>query len=132
MSDQKEKNQSMEHVESSGEVKVHEPIGGGRFMQHELVKEANVKELQLFKCPNCGKTHFRHAGYVIPMLPYEDEGKPKVSVSSVPVYLCVSCKHSYVNIKEFFHDVTEQVNFDAWEKSEKVAAKAVGPGGGIC
>lgn len=43
--------------------------------------------------------------------------------------ICVSCKRAFVWLNEQMYDVTDQVDLAAWEKTEKEAHKATGPGG---
>lgn len=102
----------------------------GRFSQSEFVVKADPAKLQLFKCPNCGGLHFRHAGYVLPITPKIEEQVVKGELFTCCVYLCVKCKHSIVYGKdEKIHDITEYIDLNAWEKTEKEAHKATGPGG---
>lgn len=83
----------------------------------------------LFAC-TCGKCHFRHAGYVKLMLPYlKPGGGKRVSVENYQVMVCVACRKSFVWADEQMWDVTEKVDLKAWEKFEKVAHEATGPGG---
>jgi len=50
-------------------------------------------------------------------------------MSPQQVMVCVKCKHSYIWVSEQMYDVTEHVDLNAWEKTEKEAHKATGPGG---
>lgn len=88
-------------------------------------------DLRLFACPNCGKVHFRHAGYLEPQTVYAnpDKDELKVMTDSKPVKLCVNCKHAYINVESITYDVTKFIDLNAWEKTEKEAHKATGPGG---
>lgn len=101
-----------------------------KFEQAEFVEKLADHDIFLFKCTNCEATHFRHAGYMESMIPYIDpkEG-PKVSVDSKAVKVCVNCKHSFILHDQKFVDVTEKIDLKAWEKTEKEAYKATGPGG---
>lgn len=84
----------------------------------------------LFKCPGCGGCHFRHAGYVEVMAPFMRPGAEKrVAVESYPVKVCVACKSCYVWLNEQMYDVTDKVDLGAWEKTEREAHAATGPGG---
>lgn len=89
------------------------------------------EELNLFACPNCGKVHFRHAGYLETALPYQDNtsANPKVATDERHVKICVSCKHAYITYDAKIWDVTKFIDLEAWEKTEKEAHKATGPGG---
>jgi len=88
------------------------------------------EDVFFFKCAKCGGSHFRHAGYVETMVPFIRSGNDKrVSVESHAVKLCVKCKSAFIWLNEQMFDVTEQVDLEAWEKTEKEAHKATGPGG---
>lgn len=83
----------------------------------------------LFAC-TCGHKHFRHAGYMQVMAPFmRPGGEKRMAMESQQVMVCVSCKKSFVWINEQMYDVTDQVDLEAWEKLEKEAQKATGPGG---
>lgn len=78
----------------------------------------------------CKGVHFRHAGYVEMMLPFmELEGAKRMGVESVHVKICVKCKSAYVWTGRQMFDVTDKVDLRAWEKTEKEAQAATGPGG---
>jgi hypothetical protein len=83
-----------------------------------------------FKCSECSGSHFRHAGYVEILLPFlRAGGEKRVGLDSLPVKICVSCKHSYVWINEQMYDVSDQIDVEAWEKTERELQKMTGPGG---
>jgi len=87
-------------------------------------------DIFFFKCKKCGGSHFRHAGYMESMAPFIRPGNEKrVSVVSEPVKICVKCKSAFVWINEQMYDVTDQIDLEAWEKTEQEAHKATGPGG---
>lgn len=89
-----------------------------------------TEDIFFFKCKGCGASHFRHAGYMEVMVPFIRPGNEKrVSVDSLQVKVCVKCKTSFVWINEQMYDVTDQIDLAAWEKTEKEAHKATGPGG---
>lgn len=101
----------------------------GQHSQSDFVKEAEPDMLQLFKCPNDGHMHFRHAGYVMPMMPFTAKQENKVDVQALQVMVCVKCKHSYIAYDGKLHEVTALIDLNAWEKLEIEAHKATGPGG---
>jgi hypothetical protein len=83
-----------------------------------------------FKCTSCGHSHFRHAGYLQTMLPFmRSGGEKRVGLESYQVMVCVKCRRAYAWINEQMYDVTDQVDMKAWEKFEKEAQQATGPGG---
>lgn len=83
-----------------------------------------------FKCKKCQGTHFRHAGYMQNLSPFmRAGGEKRVSMESLPVKVCVSCKSCFVWINEQMYDVTDQIDLKAWEKLEREMHKATGPGG---
>ena len=83
-----------------------------------------------FKCEECGGAHFRHAGYLEVMMPFLRPGSEKrMSVEGYPVKICVACKSSYVWINEQMYDVSDQVDVEAWEKTERELQAMTGPGG---
>lgn len=110
-------------------VQILEEIGESRIMHHEVIEEGDPKKLQLFRCPNDGHMHFRHAGYVMPMMPYSDEGKVKVSSAPAQVMICIKCKHAFVHYRDKFHDVTDQIDLEAWKETELKAHEQTGVGG---
>jgi len=87
--------------------------------------------LRLFKCPQCGHVHFRHAGYIEVPTPFVEPDKKEIKavLSSQPVKLCINCKASYITYNSKVYDVTKLIDLNAWEKTEKEAHKATGPGG---
>ena len=72
--------------------------------------------------------HFRHAGYVLPLLPFSEEEKAKVGGGQVPVYVCVKDRTSFIHHNSIIHIISDLIDLEAWEKFEKVAHKATGPG----
>lgn len=103
------------------------------FSQKDVVTELkDTEELFLLKCPNCQGVHFRHAGYMVPLLPYGDPRKPgevQISAEQKPVNLCIKCKTAILYHDTKVHDVSKFVDLKAWEKTEKQAHKETGPGG---
>jgi len=86
----------------------------------------------LMKCPNpsCGKIHFRHAGYVISLFGYKTEKEPEgISATPISNYVCVACKTSVIYVEGKIHDITSEIDLDAWKRTEIEAHKATGPGG---
>lgn len=105
----------------------------GGMKQSDIIEALNdTNRLFLFKCPNCGGVHFRHAGYVETQIPFIDpkEG-PKVSVESLQVKICLGqkCDKSYIYREGKFWDISEHIDQKAWAKKEEVAHEATGPGG---
>lgn len=111
------------------------PSALGAFKQEAFVETLkDTSDLMLFKCTSCGGVHFRHAGYVESMTPYislmpKGAREVKSSTVSLPVKVCVACKHSFVDVQGKMQDVTEFIDLNAWERTEKEAQKATGPGG---
>lgn len=102
-----------------------------RFKQSEFIKPLeNTDSMFLLKCPKCGGVHFRHAGYVHTMIPYVDPKQgPLVAAEPKPVQVCVNCKTSVFYAENRFHDISSHIDLQAWDKTEKEAHKATGPGG---
>lgn len=93
------------------------------------VKVENPDELFFFQC-SCGNVHMRHAGYVEVLIPFMKADKSKnVENDSLQVMICTKCKKAYVWHNQQMYDVTSLVDLNAWEKTEKEAYKATGPGG---
>lgn len=87
------------------------------------------KGVFLWKC-SCGNRHFRHAGYVESMTPFmRAGGEKRVAVESYQVKICTKCKKAYCFINEQMYDISEHIDVNAWEETEKLAHKATGPGG---
>jgi len=83
----------------------------------------------IFSCV-CGKSHFRHAGYIKTLLPYLKPGGAKSMVTeNQSVMVCVACRKSYVWFDEQMYDVSDKIDLEAWEKAEKELHRATGPGG---
>jgi len=97
----------------------------------EKVKPKRItdpKELFIFTC-ECGAVHFRHAGYIEILMPFMRADKTKnVSKDGVEVNICVKCRRSYIWVNEQMYEVSDLIDVKAWEKFEKVAHKATGPG----
>lgn len=88
------------------------------------------KGVFFFSCSGCKGVHFRHAGYVKAMVPFmRAGGEKRISVDNHQVMVCVKCRRSYVWINEQMYEVTEQIDLSAWEKFEREADRATGPGG---
>lgn len=99
------------------------------FVQMVTPKQAG-DDLFMFKCAKCGHSHFRHAGYMQTFLPYlRPGGKKEMVQESRQVMICVKCKSAYIWVSEQMYDVTDKVDLQAWEETEKEAHKATGPGG---
>ena len=87
------------------------------------------KDLFIFQC-ECGGSHFRHAGYLAILMPFMRADKSKnVSKDDCEVNICVKCRRSYIWVNEQMYEVTSLIDVKAWEKFEKEAHKATGPGG---
>ena len=102
------------------------------FDQKDLVKPLdNTDSILLLKCPKCGHTHFRHAGYMITVTPYLEIKTQSVNNVSTnnPVHICIKCKTAILAVEGKIHDVTDHVDFEAWNKTEKIAHETTGPGG---
>jgi hypothetical protein len=98
----------------------------------ERVSPKKIDETKIFlhKCDNCSGVHFRHAGYVEVLVPFIRSGDEKrMLMQSEPVKVCVNCKHSFVWINEQAYDVTDRIDLTAWERTEREAQRATGPGG---
>lgn len=107
------------------------------FKADSLVQKLeNFDDMIVFKCPGtyrrkpCGHTHFRHAGYMQFLIPWmKSDKKRKISKESTQVMVCVKCRSAYVYLNDTFYDVTDKIDLQAWEKTEKEMQKATGPGG---
>lgn len=103
----------------------------------EKVTPKDSKDLMLLLCSKtpkdkekCGGIHFRHAGYVQTMLPFMRPNQDKkVELTSYQVMVCVKCKTCYVWAYDQLYDVTDRVDLNAWEATERELHKATGPGG---
>jgi hypothetical protein len=96
----------------------------------EKVTPKLPEDLFLWKCPKDGHQHFRHAGYMKIMVPWMKPNSDKrMGVEDVAVAICVKCKSSFVWVDGQMYDVTDKVDLNAWEQTEKEAHKATGPGG---
>jgi len=86
-------------------------------------------DVHFFKC-TCESIHFRHAGYTKIMVPFmRAGGEKRVNVSNEQVMICVKCKRSFIWVNEQMYDITDRIDLKAWEKTEKEAQAATGPGG---
>jgi len=103
--------------------------------QEGIVTELeSTDELLLLKCPKCQAVHFRHAGYMHPLAKMDfvsasQTVETDITTTAVQVMICVNCKTSIINHAGKIKDVTKHVDLNAWEKTEKEAHKATGPGG---
>ena len=94
------------------------------------IKLENSQDLFLFKCSECGGTHFRHTGYMNTMLPFVTaDGQKNVTRDAEAVHTCVKCRKSYIFYHKQMYDVSGLIDLKAWEKCEKEMSKATGPGG---
>ncbi len=104
-------------------------LGLAGMHQSDVTVEFNPAESQVMTC-KCGKIHFRHTGNICTMSPIKLPSIPTMSeTSSHMVQTCVSCRRSYVFIGGQIQEVTKHIDLQAWEKFEKKAHKATGPGG---
>lgn len=88
------------------------------------------KDVFLFECPGCKNVHFRHAGYVQVLAPFIRPGNERrVDKNSVQAMVCTQCKKVYIWVSEQMYDVTDRVDVNAWERTEKEMQRATGPGG---
>lgn len=95
-----------------------------------VTPKKDTKGLFFFECSKCKGKHFRHAGYMKAMMPFlRANGEKKVSVDDYQVWVCVKCRSAYIWLGEQMYDVTSQIDIEAWQKFEKEAHKATGPGG---
>jgi len=98
--------------------------------QSAYTKKLADADIFVVKCPHCSGIHFRHAGYIEATIPFVSPKQGNsLACDSLPVKLCVKCKHSMVIHSDKIIDVTEHIDLNAWEKTEKEAHKATGPGG---
>lgn len=97
----------------------------------ELVTHKDPPETMHFMhCPKCDGVHYRHAGYVNIMLPFLKAGGDKrVALEEQRVLICVACRASFIWANEQAYSMDQHIDVAAWEKSEKEAHKATGPGG---
>jgi hypothetical protein len=59
----------------------------------------------------------------------ESGGEKKMTCEPHQVMVCVKCKKSTLWVNGQMYDVTERIDLKAWEKTEKEAHAATGPGG---
>jgi len=96
----------------------------------ERITPKNSPETLFFFTCKCGGIHHRHAGYVSVLLPFfRPPDEKRVNKDDRQVMVCVKCKKSYIWNNEQMYDVTDRIDLQAWEKTEKEAYKATGPGG---
>ena len=87
------------------------------------------RDIFFFKC-SCGGLHMRHAGYLNIMVPWlKPGGLKEVAMREERVMVCVACKKCHIWDGEQMYDVTDKIDLKAWEKTEREAYKATGPGG---
>ena len=95
-----------------------------------IVPKQTADAVFLFECPSCDGKHFRHAGYLIVLLPFLRSGNEKrMQADNEQVMICVKCRKAYIWEAEQMYDVSEHVDVEAWEKAERELQKATGPGG---
>lgn len=100
------------------------------FSERVSAKRLDEAKIFLHKCGNCSGVHFRHAGYVEVLVPFIRSGDEKrMLMQSEPVKVCVNCKHSFVWINEQVYDVSDKIDLQAWDRTEREAQRATGPGG---
>ena len=113
---------------------VEEPSSNGMVEKKENFDE----EFLVFKCTakskirkkECGNKHFRHAGYMEFLVPFVKSTKEgKVQTDSLQVKVCTKCRACYVYLDSKFVDVTDEIDLQAWEETEREMQKATGPGG---
>lgn len=109
----------------------------------KMVSPKKLSEAQaafFFVCPSksvdpfgvkpCGNRHFRHAGYFEAMMPLiQADGQKRVCKTSEQVHICTVCKSAYIWYDSQMYDVTDLIDVKAWEKTEREAQLATGPGG---
>lgn len=85
----------------------------------------------LLACPKCGGYHSRHAGYFTTKSAYKnvEERGGSTFTTTVPVHICIKCKTPIASLGGVMYDVSKYVDLNAWEKTEKEAHAATGPGG---
>lgn len=111
---------------TKAELTVHPEAEG--FREKVTPKKPN-EDVFFFKC-KCGGIHLRHAGYAKVMVPFiKAGGKKEVAMQEERVMVCVACKKCYIWNGEQMYDVTDKIDLKAWEKTEREAHKATGPGG---
>ncbi len=92
-------------------------------------KIKSVDELFLFKC-ECENIHMRHSGYVEMLMPYiQADKEKKVTKDSHQVMICTNCKKCYIWYSAQMYDITNFIDLEAWDKTEKDMYRATGPGG---
>ncbi|MFL6229320.1 MAG: hypothetical protein ACJ741_11125 [Pyrinomonadaceae bacterium] len=117
MSDEKSTANDLVHPQNAG------------FVERVTPKKPTA-DVFFFECATCKGSHFRHAGYAEIMLPFlKPGGEKRVEMVSEPVKICVKCKAAYVWVAGQMYDVTDKIDLAAWEKTEKEAHAATGPGG---
>ncbi len=105
-------------------------MGADEFSKKVTPKKiSEAGDLFFFQC-QCDNVHFRHGGYVEVLVPFMRADKTKnVSKDSLQVMICTKCHTCYVWLNEQMYDVTELIDIEAWEKTERELQKATGPGG---
>lgn len=127
MADKSRTNKVVEGNEGGVSTALVHPAGDG-FVDKITPKQVDEEKVFLYKC-SCGNGHFRHAGYVELMLPFIEPGKKEVCMQSHSVKVCTKCKKSFAWIAGQAYDLTDKIDLEAWEKTEREAYRATGPGG---
>lgn len=86
----------------------------------------------MLECPGCKGVHFRHAGYVSQLVPIIEAGRgPMLPDQQHAVNVCVACKRCFVRdrVAAKTYDITDRIDLQAWDKTEREMHKATGPGG---
>lgn len=104
--------------------------GAEGFRERVMPKQAtDAGGIHFYKC-TCGGQHFRHAGYMQTMAPFmRPGGEKRIDIMDRHVMVCVKCRKAFLWINEQMYDVTERIDLEAWEKFEREAHRATGPGG---
>lgn len=98
--------------------------------QEKYTKKLEDADIFVIKCPGCGGIHFRHAGYIEAVIPFVSPKQgDSLATDSLPVKICVKCKHAHVIHSNKIVDVTANIDLKAWSKTEVEAHEATGPGG---
>ena len=119
----------VEYAPVDGAAKALVHPGNEGFRERVTPKKPD-ENLFLYECKNCGGIHFRHAGYVPVMVPFiEGGGEKRMVLDESRVMVCVACKHSWIWVGKQMYEVTDRIDLQAWERTEKEAHAATGPGG---
>lgn len=118
-----------ESNDSLNDIKALIHPGREGFKEKVTPKEVDDTKLFIWKC-SCGHQHLRHAGYMRVMMPYlESGGEKRMTCENFQVMVCVSCKKASIFVNSQMYDVTDRFDLKAWEKTEREAHQATGPGG---